>query len=87
MSEVVVTASTVTEHTQIADYYAQKAASYEAEASVHKRMAISYAGSSKGQGNLMAAHCNSLQQKFVDSAKEARNLEKAHRELARASGG
>ena len=85
--EVVATANTPTEHAQIADYYAQKAASYDAEASTHKKMATSYSGSSKGQGNAMVSHCNSLQRKFVESAQEARSLEKAHREWARVPGG
>ncbi len=87
MPEVVATASTPAEHTQIADYYGQKAANYEAEAAKHKKMASSYVSSSKGQGNSMASHCNSLQQNFLDSAKQARSLEKAHRDLARIPGG
>ncbi len=82
MPEIVSTANTSVDHLKLADLYAQKAANYAAEANMHNRMRQSYIGYSKGQGNSMAAHCTTLQSKLLESAQEARSLEKAHRELA-----
>ena len=82
MPEIVSSVGTASEHVEIADYFAQKAQNYETEARMHQQMRQSYVSSSKGQGNLMAAHCDSLQRNFIDSARLARSLEKAHRELA-----
>lgn len=75
-------ASTAADHQKIADYFAQKAASYDAEAASHERMARSYFSRPKGDAALWASHCNSLKKTFEDAAKEVRALEQAHRQLA-----
>ena len=75
-------ASTPADHQKIADYFAQKAASYESEAAQHEKMAASYAGRPKFDLPAMAAHCRSLHDQFVNAAKEARQLAEAHRQLA-----
>lgn len=75
-------ASTAADHQRIADYFAQKAASYDAEAASHEKMGRSYFSRPKGDAALWASHCNSLKKTFEDAAKEARALEQAHRQLA-----
>lgn len=75
-------ASTPSDHLQIAEYFSQKAASYEAEAAMHEQMARSYLGRPKGDPASWLSHCNSLQKSFSDAAREARALERAHRQLA-----
>ena len=75
-------ATTAVDHQRIAAYFAQKAASYDAEAAWHEKMALSYAGRPKGDLAAMAAHCRSLREQFVNAAKDARTLEQAHRQLA-----
>ena len=80
------TASSAADHLKIADYFAQKAASYDAEASWHSRMAASYAGRPKGDLSAMISHCRALQEQFANAAKEVRALEQAHRQLANTAG-
>lgn len=75
-------ASTPAEHRRIADYFAQKAQSYEAEAAGHEQMARAYANRPRGDLPAMAAHCRSLQEQFKNAARDARALEQAHRQLA-----
>lgn len=75
-------ASTEADHQRIADYFAKKAASYEAEAHQHEKLAASYMGHPKGDIRLWASHCNALKLKLQEAAQEARVLEKAHRDLA-----
>ncbi|MBT9522305.1 MAG: hypothetical protein IV101_15635, partial [Dechloromonas sp.] len=66
----------------IAAYFAEKAASYDAEAAWHEKMALSYAGRPKGDLAAMMAHCRSLKEQFTNAARDARTLEQAHRQLA-----
>lgn len=82
MTNLISTAKTPAEHTKIADYFAQKAASYEADAKVHGSMSQSYQTYSKGQGNLMKAHCGRIKTSMSTAAKDMRELEKAHRQFA-----
>lgn len=79
-------ANTAADHTRIADFLAQKARSYDAEAILHKEMALSYNSRPKGDSASMAAHCRALEAQFTGAAREARVLEQAHRELARKTG-
>lgn len=81
MTESIANASTATDHQRIADFFAQKAASYEAEAAWHEKMANSYGGYPRGPISYIS-HCRSLQQGFAAAAKDARALEEAHRQLA-----
>lgn len=75
-------ASTAADHQRIADYFTQKAATYESEAAWHEKMAISYANRPRGDLPAMTAHCRSLRDQFANAAKEARLLADAHRQLA-----
>jgi hypothetical protein len=75
-------ARTAADHQRIADFFAQKAASYDAEADSHKKMGRSYTARPKGEPSSMIAHCQRLQEQFIAAAGEARELEKAHRQLA-----
>lgn len=75
-------ATTPADHQRLADYFAQKAASYEAEAAWHEKMARAYATRPKGDLPSMASHCRALQGQFNNAAKDARALEQAHRQLA-----
>lgn len=78
--EAIATAATASDHQKLADYFAQKATSYEAEAASHEQLANSYGGY---RGPIVfISHCRSLQQGFAAAAKEARALEQAHRQLA-----
>lgn len=86
MPASIANASTPADHQRIADYFAQKAASYDAEAAWHEKMALSYAGRPKGDLSAMMSHCRSLREQFANAAKEARALEQAHRQLAGSSG-
>lgn len=79
-------ATTAAEHQRIAAYFAEKAASYDAEAAWHEKMALSYASRPKGDLAAMQSHCRSLQAQFTNAAKDARTLEQAHRQLAGSSG-
>ena len=84
--ETIANATTAADHQRIADHFAQKAASYDAEAALHEKMGRSYMGRPKGDVGAWAAHCNSLQKKFIEAAQEARVLEQAHRQLADSTG-
>lgn len=75
-------ATTAGDHQKIADYFARKAADYEAEADAHERMKRSYSNSPRAYPGSMTAHCTSLKHKFTEAAQEARVLEQAHRQLA-----
>lgn len=79
-------ATTAADHQRIADYFAQKAASYDAEAAWHEKMALSYTARPKGDLAAMISHCRSLRDQFASAAKEARALEQAHRQLASSAG-
>lgn len=78
----IATATTAADHQKIADYFAQKAVSYDAEATFHEKMAISYATRPRGDLPAMQSHCRSLREQFISAAKDARALEQAHRQLA-----
>ena len=77
-------ASTPADHQRIADYFAKKAESYDAEAIFHEKMGKSYLGrnNNKSEPASWVAHCNALKLKFNEAAQEARALEQAHRQLA-----
>lgn len=79
-------ATTAADHTRIADYFAQKATSYDAEAALHETMARSYVGRAKVDLPAMTSHCHNLKDLFANAAKEARALEQAHRQLASNAG-
>ena len=79
----IATATTSADHQRIADYFAQKAISYDAEAALHKKMALSYINRPKSDPAAMMAHCHALEAQFIGAAKEVRALEQAHRQLAR----
>lgn len=75
-------ASTPADHQKIAEYFAGKAASYDAEVAFHEKMGRSYVGRTRSDPSSWIAHCNNLKQKFAEAAEEARALERAHRQLA-----
>lgn len=79
-------ASTAADHQRIASYFAEKAASYDAEAAWHEKMALSYAARPKGDLAAMQSHCRSLKEQFANAARDARTLEQAHRQLAGSAG-
>lgn len=85
ISDAIANAKTAADHQQIADYFSEKAASYEVEASRHEKMANSYGGYPRGPVSYIS-HCRSLQQGFSAAAKDARALEQAHRQLASSPG-
>jgi hypothetical protein len=81
--ESISTARTPADHQRVAAFFAQKATNYDAEAQLHDKMSKSYLGPySKGNPESMASHCRSLRDRFIASAKEARELAQAHRQLA-----
>ena len=81
--EVIANAKTAADHQRIADYFAQKAASYEAEAKIHETMPQSYRRNTvRSETNAsMIAHCRELQKQLNAASQEAKALEQAHREL------
>ncbi len=79
-------ATTAADHQRIADYFAQKAASYDAEAAWHEKMALSYFNRPKGDLPAMQSHCRQLREKFINAAIDARALEQAHLQLAASAG-
>lgn len=85
ITDAIANATTAADHQQIANYFSRKAASYEAEASRHEKMASSYGGYPRGPISYLS-HCSSLQQGFSAAAKDARALEQAHRQLAAGAG-
>lgn len=85
ISDAIANAKTAADHQQIANYYSEKAASYEAEASRHEKMANSYRDYPRGSISYLS-HCKSLQKGLSAAAKDARALEEAHRQLATGAG-
>ncbi len=85
IASLVSAAKTPADHTKIADYFAQKAATYEADAKLHGSMSQSYQTYSKGQSNLMKSHCGRIKKSMSTAAKDMRELEKAHRQFATSS--
>ncbi len=79
-------AKTAADHQRIADYFAQEAVKYDAEAAWHEKMGATYAGRPKGDLESMMSHCRTLHEDFVNAAKEARSLEQEHREMAKTLG-
>lgn len=75
-------AKTAADHQRIADYFAQKAASYEIEAKAHEKMPYAYQGRPKYDFASMNAHCKELQNQLNAAVREAKALEQAHRDLA-----
>ncbi|MBK7766342.1 MAG: hypothetical protein IPI44_09625 [Sulfuritalea sp.] len=79
-------ATTAADHRQIADHFAQKATSYDAEAvrtkgrpsPLFQRGGSTYSGRSKRDPSAMIAHRRAVEQ-FVNLATDARALEQAHR--------
>ena len=86
MPEFISSASTASDHQRIADYFAKKAAGYEAEAKQHEKMVTAYSGRPKGDVGMWASHCGALKAKLKEAAQEARALEKGHRDLAESLG-
>lgn len=80
--EFISNASTAADHQRLAGLFSRRASSYEADAKQHERMAVAYAGHPKGDAGIWAAHCSALRVKPTEAAREARTLEKAHRDLA-----
>ncbi len=78
----VANATTASDHQRIADHFAQRAASYDAEAAWHEGVALACSGRSKHDQSAMISHCRKLREQFVNSAMDARALEQAHRQLA-----
>ena len=81
ISKDIASATTAADHQRIANYFSQKAANYDAEASLHEKMANSYGGYPRGPMSYIS-HCRSLQRGFSAAANDARALEQAHRQLA-----
>lgn len=86
MPATVASALKPAEHERIADYYASKAAAYDAEAAQHDRIGRSYINRTRGDSTAMQAHCRTLRDQFIAAAKEARALAQEHRQVA-AKGG
>lgn len=80
--DAIAVAKTAPEHLRIADYFAQKAANYDAEAVLHEKMGRSYTARPKGEVPSMVGHCRTLKDQFTSAAAQARALEQAHRQLA-----
>ncbi|MCK9987320.1 MAG: hypothetical protein AzoDbin1_03792 [Azoarcus sp.] len=80
--ESIANATTPAEHLRISHYFAKKASDYEAEAQQHERMAVAYAGRPRGDAGMWVSHCGSLKSSLTAAAKEARALEKEHRQIA-----
>ncbi|MBI5920676.1 MAG: hypothetical protein HY847_03395 [Betaproteobacteria bacterium] len=83
--ESIANAKTAEDHQRIADYFAQKAASYEAEAILHGKMPLSYKAGHprypKFDYASMSAHCQEIQKQLNAAAQEAKALEQAHRDM------
>ena len=83
--QAIANAKTAADHLLIADYFAQKAAGYEAEAKLHEKMEQSYRGRPRyADSASMSAHCRELEKQLNAAAREAKALEQAHRELGAA---
>lgn len=76
-------ATTAQDHERIAGYFAQKAANYDRDSVSHEEMALSYRARPKGEPSSMIAHCRALRDQLAAAAREARELEQAHRQLAK----
>ena len=90
MPQSIASAKTADDHRRFGDYFASKAASYDAEAAAHEKMAASYAIRSSGGRNDMSSmrsHFISLRDGFVNAARDARALEQAHRHQVQMLGG
>lgn len=83
--DAIANATTAADHQRIADYFAEKAASYDAEATWHEKIENAYGGYPRGP-MAQISHCRSLRQSFSEAAKDARALEQAHRQLAAGAG-
>ena len=68
-------AKTAADRQRIANYFAKKAANYEAEASLHEKMPYAYQGRPKYDWASMNAHCKELQNQLRAAAYEAKALE------------
>lgn len=83
--EAMVNAKTAADHQRIADYFAQKAASYEAEAALHEKMPQSYQAGHPRYPRFdfaaMSSHCLVIQKQLSAAARAAKALEQAHRDL------
>lgn len=77
--ESIANAKAAADHQRIADYFARKAASYEAEALLHEKMPQSYQGRPRYDFAAMSSHCRELQRQLNAAAREAKALEQAHR--------
>lgn len=82
MPDSIASAKTADDHRKIAEYFAGKATSYDAEAAWHGKMAASYAAHPKTDLASLRSHCNALREQFLNAAREARALEQAHRHQA-----
>ena len=82
----IVNAQNPSDHQKIADYFAGKALSSEAEAAQHDLIARSYINRTRGDSASMTSHCRALRDQFLAAAKEARALALEHRQVA-AKGG
>jgi hypothetical protein len=78
----IASANSAADHLRIADYFAQKAAGYEDEAKLHEKMPYAYQGRPRYDFAVMSSHCKELQNQLNGAAREARALERAHRDLA-----
>ncbi|RJG11769.1 hypothetical protein [Massilia cavernae] len=82
----IASATTPGDHQKIAEYFAQKAVEYDAEAAQHDQMARAYTNRPKGEFGAMISHCRNLRDQFVSAAKTARTMAQEHRLMA-AKGG
>lgn len=82
MPATIVNASTAADHQKIAEYFEQKARSYDAEAAQHDLLARAYINRTRGDPASMTSHCRALRDQFAAAAKEARALAVEHRQVA-----
>ena len=85
LPDALASARSPVEHAQAAEHFAKKAKRYEADADFHARLGRSYVGGGRAgpeKQAAMASHCRALETQLREAAREARELEKAHRELA-----
>jgi len=81
--QAIANAKTAADHLLIADYFAQKAANFEAESKLHEKMSQSYRRNTvrSESSASMSAHCRELERQLNAAAKEAKALEQAHRDI------
>ena len=77
----VAAASTAADHRRLAEYFAKKAAEYDADAARHDKLSRSYMGPPKAPG-AMAGHCRTLRDQMAAAAKTARGMADEHRSHA-----